>query len=140
MKRCLILTTLLLLNFSVRAQDKPAEASKDGKDSHERLVQDTLKIMKDTAKILKDVQNKDQAEKAKKEITALRGKIDDVNKRYTAIGAPTKEQEAELEKKYKVELEDAVKGMTTEAKRLLATDYGKDLVNILQQAPKTGGK
>jgi hypothetical protein len=121
-----------------RADEKAAK--EDGKDSHERLVQDTLKIMKDTTKILKDVQNKDQAEKAKKEITAQRGKIDDVNKRYGAIAPPTKEQEAELEKKFKVELEDSVKSFQAEAQRLLKTDFGKDLINILQQAVKTGGK
>ncbi len=117
----------------------PSSPAQD-KDTHERLVQETLKIMKDTTKILKDVQNKDQAEKAKKEITALRAKTDDVNKRYAAIAALTKEQEAELEKKYKVELEDAVKSFQTEALRLLKTDYGKDLVAILQQKTKTDGK
>jgi hypothetical protein len=116
---------------TLRAQDK---------DTHERLLQDTIKLMKDTTKILKDVQNKDQADKAKKEITALRSRMDDVTKRYSAIGAPTKEQEAELEKKYKVELEDAVKSLQTEAQRLLKTDFGKDLVAILQQKPKTDGK
>src|SRR5262245_57981724 len=105
------------------------------KDTHERLVQDTIKIMKDTTKILKDVKNKEQADKAKKEISALRGRMDDVTKRYTAIGAPTKEQEADLEKKFKLELEDAVKSLQSEAQRLLKTDYGKDVVAILQQKP-----
>src|SRR4051812_27200343 len=102
-------TAVILIGPGLPAQDK---------DTHERLVQDTIKIMKDTTNILKDVQNKEQADKAKKEITALRGRIDDVNKRYTSIGAPTKEQEAELEKKFKVEMEDAVKSLQTEAQRL----------------------
>jgi hypothetical protein len=116
---------------AIRAQEK---------ETHERLVQDTIKIMKDTTKILKDVNNKEQADKAKKEITALRGRMDDVAKRYAAIGAPTKEQEADLEKKYKLELDDAVKSLQTEAQRLLKTDYGKDVVAILQQKPKADGK
>ena len=122
---------IILAAPAMRAQEK---------DTHERLFQDTIKNMKDTTKILKDVNNKEQADKAKKEITALRGRMDDVAKRYAAIGAPTKEQEADLEKKYKLELEDAAKSFETEALRLLKTDYGKDVVAILQQKPKADGK
>jgi hypothetical protein len=122
---------IILAAPAMRAQEK---------DTHERLLQDTIKNMKDTTKILKDVNNKEQADKAKKEITALRGRMDDVAKRYAAIGAPTKEQEADLEKKYKLELEDAAKSFETEALRLLKTDYGKDVVAILQQKPKADGK
>jgi hypothetical protein len=111
----------------------PADEKKAAQDA---LVLETIKIIKDTTKILKDVTNKEQAEKAKKDLTPILDKLADLKKRYNAAGELTKEQDTELQKKYEAELSDATKAFVAEAKRLLNTDYGKDLVNLIQQKAK----
>lgn len=131
MTRLLTLTTvsLILVVPTLRSQDKKPDPAK--KDTHDLLAQETIKNIKDTTKVLKDVQNKEQADKAKKDPVFER--IADVKKRYLALTAPTKEQEAALEKKFKNELEDASKAFTAEFVRLVKADYAKDLVAFLQQ-------
>src|SRR5205085_12486530 len=94
MTRVLIFSafSMLLAGLALRADDK---------DAPEKLVQETIKNIKDMTKVLKDVQNKDQAEKAKKDLDPIFARIADVRKRYTSAPAPTKEQETDIEKKYR---------------------------------------
>src|SRR5262245_8419405 len=127
----LAVCTFVLAVPALRAQDK---------DTHDKLVQDTLKNIKDLTKVMKDVQNKDQIEKAKKDVEPICTRIADVSKRFKAAPQPTKEQEAELEKKYKAELDDAVKAFTTEFVRLTKSDYGQPLTQLIQQKAKLDAK
>jgi len=137
MTRFVILSSIsLIIAAGLKAEDNKPEA----KESHDKLVQDVLKIMQDTTKILKDVKNKEQADKAKKDVIALVERMQDVKKRYAAAGELTKEKDAELEKKYKVDMDDAYKSLQAEVQRLQKAEYGKEIVSLLEQKPKPAGK
>lgn len=124
-----------------KADDKKTDTTKkDGKDVLEKLVQETFQNIKDVTKILKDVQNKDQVEKAKKDLDPIFVRIADVKKRAAAIAPPTKEQEAEFEKKYKAEGEDIYKAFNAEFVRLMKSDYGKPLTDLIEQKAKMDAK
>ncbi|MCX7699876.1 MAG: hypothetical protein N2039_03275 [Gemmataceae bacterium] len=123
------------------AQSPNPDTPKDTKpDSHEQIVIDMLSAMQDATKALAKVQDAQSGKEAKPNLEKIAARMGEISKRVEKIGRPTKEQEAELEKKFKTAVDEAVKDFQNEIQRLLRTDYGKDVLNALEQKPMPPGK
>ncbi len=123
------------------AQSPNPEDKKNSKpDSHEQIVVDMLAAMRDASKILAKVQDAQTGKEAKPELQKIAHRIGEINKRLEMMGAPSKEQEAELEKKFKTAVDEAVKDFQGEIQRLLKADYGKDVLSALEQKPQAPEK
>jgi hypothetical protein len=131
---------LLCLTFSsanALAQNRPARKD-EPKDPLARLVVDMIGTMKDATRVLKELKSKDQVEQAKKDLGKVMEQMNEINKRWANLGQPSKDQEAELDRKYKQAIDDAFNDFQSEVQRLQKTDYGKDVIALLK--PKTGSR
>lgn len=123
------------------AQSPNTDPPKDAKpDSHEQIVVDMLAAIKDATKALAKVQDVQSGKEAKPDLEKIAARMGEISKRVEKMGRPTKEQEADLEKKFKTAVDEAVKDFQNEIQRLLKTDYGKDALNALEQKPMPPSK
>jgi hypothetical protein len=109
-------------------------------DSHEKIVVDMLDVIKGTAKALAKAKDAATGKEVKPELQKLAAQMGNISERLEKIGRPAKEQEAELEKKYKTAVDEAIKDFQAEVQRLLKLDFGKDLLSVLEQKPKAPEK
>jgi deoxyadenosine/deoxycytidine kinase len=131
----------VLIGSFVLAQAPSEEPSTPAApDSHEKIVVDMVAVMKDIAKSLAKAKDAASGKEIKPELQKLAARMDRISERLEKIGRPSKEQEAELEKKYKTAVDEAVKDFQAEVQRLLKTDYGKDVLAALEQKSKFSDK
>lgn len=129
------------LLMPLAAQSPSRDANKDSKpDSHEQIIVDMLAAMRDATKTLAKVQDVQSGKDAKPNLEKIAARMGEISKRVEKMGRPTKEQEAELEKKFKTTVDETVKDFQTEIQRLLKTDYGKDVLGALEQKPMPPAK
>ncbi len=136
---CVAATCLFLCSLSLRA-DEPAKPKsetqkKEEKDSFDLVFQDLIKNLKGVAKLLTDATSADTAKKVKPDVEKAGEGMHKIDERFRKLGPLTKEQEAELEKKYKPEMEDVVKTLEAQVSRLKGEPYGKEVLDALERKP-----
>ena len=90
-------------------------------DSHESVINDSVKLMKEMTAILKTVKDEESAKAAKPKLKALSEKMEAIEKRSKALGEPTAEQQKKLEEKFKKENEKVVQEFFAEMMRVGVT-------------------
>jgi peptidoglycan hydrolase CwlO-like protein len=101
-------------------------------DTHETLVKELLGTVKDAVGVLKTIKDDKTAKEAEPKVTKITTQMGDIKKRMDKIGKPTKEQEEELQKKYKTEMETNFKTFAEEINRVSEVPGGKDIVKLFQ--------
>ncbi len=103
-------------------------------DTHESLVKELLGTLKDATGILKTVKDEKTAKEAEPKVTKISDQMSDIKKRMDKIGKPTKDQEDELAKKYKTDMETTFKGFAEELTRVAKVPGGEDILKKFQNA------
>jgi len=129
--RLLLAATIALIPVRSFAEEPATPAG----DTHEKIVADMLKTLKAATKAFADAKDAETAKKAKPVVEGLAKDMLTIDARIAKLGRPDKIKEAELEKKFKPELDEIVKTYQPEVQRLLKETYGKDLVAILERKP-----
>jgi len=93
-----------------------------GGDTHEQAADDLVVLTSEVSGVLEGVEDKQSAEQAKQELTALSDEFRAVGKRLTELGEPDEGLEAELEEKYGEQLNDITKKMNDEVMRIMQID------------------
>lgn len=103
-------------------------------DTHEMLVKELLGVLKEATGLLKTVKDEKTAKDAQPKVVKISDQMGDIKKRMDKIGKPTKEQEDELQKKYKGEMETTFKSFAEELGRVAKVPGGEDLIKQFQNA------
>ncbi|OAI49925.1 hypothetical protein AYO44_18210 [Planctomycetaceae bacterium SCGC AG-212-F19] len=103
-------------------------------DTHDSLVKELLGTLKDAVGVLKTVKDEKTAKDAQPKVGKISDQMGDIKKRMDKLGKPTKEQEDELQKKYKGEMETTFKGFAEELTRVAKVPGGEDLIKQFQNA------
>ena len=103
-------------------------------DTHESLVKELLGTLKDAVGVLKTVKDEKSAKDAEPKVTKVSAQMSDLKNRMEKIGKPTKEQEDELQKKYKTEMETTFKSFAEELTRVAKVPGGEDILKKFQNA------
>jgi len=142
-----VLAGALALCFGLTALAQEKEKEKDkapaDKETHETYAEESLKALDRIAEILAPVKDKKTADDARAKLPELSKSLAELKKKASALGEPTKEQKAELDKKYKSKFEDSLKKFRAEAVRVGTTvDGGKELLDEFDRLvrPLTGKK
>jgi hypothetical protein len=136
---CLVAAYLFFCSVSLQA-DEPAKPKEDvqkreQKDSFDLVFQDLIKNLKGVAKLLSDATSADAAKKVKPDLEKAGEGMQKIDERLRKLGQLSKEQEAEMEKKYKPELEDVVKTLEVQVSRLKGEPFGKEVLDALERKP-----
>jgi hypothetical protein len=134
-----LVALLLVFSMQLSADDKSGTKG-DGnqqpkQDSWEQVVKDTIKMLKDVTKTLSEANDAESAKKAKAELERVYKGQQEINDRVAKLGVRSKEQEDDLTKKYKTELEDVLKSLEAQVTRVMKEPFGKDLLAVIQSKP-----
>jgi hypothetical protein len=101
-------------------------------DTHDSLIKELLGTFKDAVGVLKTVKDEKTAKEAEPKVTKVSDQMSDIKKRMDKIGKPTKDQEDELMKKYKTEMETTFKSFADELTRVAKVPGGEDILKKFQ--------
>lgn len=90
----------------------------DSKPTHDSLTKETIDLMKDYVAVMKTVTDESSAKKAAPEILKMADKMNRINADMDKLGPPSEEIKAQLDTKYKKELEPLTMEMIGELMRL----------------------
>jgi DNA anti-recombination protein RmuC len=135
----------LLFGLAALAQEKEKEKDKApaDKETHETYAEESLKALDHITDVLAPVKDKKSADEARAKLPELSKSLNELKEKASALGEPTKEQKAELDKKYKSRFETSLKKFRAEAVRVGTTvDGGKELLDEFDRLvrPLTGKK
>lgn len=121
----------------VLAQEPPKPKDKaEEKDSFESVLKEMLKTLNATTDLLAKATDDASAKDAKPKLEKLGAEMQSLQDRVGKLGKPSADEEKKLEEKYKNDLENVVKKLTSESLRLAQTSYGKDLLEALKPKAK----
>ena len=100
-----------------------------GADTHDSLLKEMLGTMKNAVTVLKGVKDEATAKEALPKVKKICEEMSDQKKRMDKLGKPTKEQDKELQKKYRGEMEQGFKAFTEEMLRVMKVPGGEELIN-----------
>jgi type I site-specific restriction endonuclease len=107
----------------------PTQAEDPKPDTHEALVEETIKSIEKLSKILADIKDKTSSEDAKPKLEETVKAMTAMKKRADKLGEPMGAKKEELEKKYKPEMEAATKKLTGEFIRIATNvEGGQEIV------------
>lgn len=89
------------------------------KRDHESVIKDTVSCMKQLASVLKDVKDEASAKSAVSKIEGIAKEMKTLQEEAKKMGEPSKEVNAELEKKFKSDMEKVTKDLDTEMMRIM---------------------
>lgn len=101
-------------------------------DTHESLVKELLGTLKDAVGVLKTIKDEKTAKEAEPKVVKITTQMGDIKKRMDKIGKPTKDQEEDLQKKYKTEMDTTFKSFADEINRVDMVPGGKEIVKMFQ--------
>ncbi len=81
------------------------------KDTHEKIMEDTLGLMERVVAVVEEVQDKDTAEAAAEKLDDMVGDFEKVAERIDAIGDPDEETEKALKEKFEKRGEELIEKM-----------------------------
>src|ERR1700676_804139 len=115
MKAALFTCTVILLGpLAIRGQEP----------THDALAEESLKALDKASDILAAVKDKKSVDDARAKFPEIAKTLGELKKKLTAAGDPTKEQRAELDKKFKTKFEVAIKKFRDEAVRIATSVEG----------------
>ena len=91
------------------------------KDTHEKVMEDTLELMEQFATALERARDNESARQAAREIEELVGEFDEIAERSNAVGQPTPEVAQDLAKKFakrRMKVLERISSATTRASSL----------------------
>lgn len=115
-------------------QEKPKDVkdAKEGKDSFEAVIADLIATIKKASDTLKTAKDEKSAKEAKSALAKVGEEMQKLKTRGEKLGQATKEQEDQMEKKFKAEMEASVKSFQVEAERVAKQPWGKELLDALK--------
>lgn len=108
MKRFALLTLTAVLALSLAGCDP----------THDSIMKDNLDQMKKMVEILKTVKDESSAKAAAPKIKAINEEMKKLKEQADKLPKPTAEQQTELEKKYKADIEKLMPELLQEAMRI----------------------
>jgi hypothetical protein len=108
----------------------------DSKPTYDSVMEDSLAAMEDSTAILATVKDEASANAAKPKLKEIGDRMKTLKAQQEKIGKPSKEEEAELKKKYEERMTKAFGAMLKETMRLSMDPKLKPALDGLQVTPE----
>jgi cytochrome c556 len=92
------------------------------KRNHESVIKDSMTSMKELVDVLKNVKDEDSAKAAVSKIESIAKDMKALSEEAKKMGEPSKEVNADLEKKYKADMEKITNDLSKEMMRIMMND------------------
>lgn len=122
----LVGTVVLLLGQQARAAELK---------EYDAAIGELIDALKEGAKILKDIRDQDSAEAAKPQLKKLGDRFRDLAKKFKQLGPPTKDQDEELKKNHRKEIQAAQTEFRKQRDRVEKVPGGKEALKELERKP-----
>lgn len=103
-------------------------------DTHETLIKELLGTLKDAVGVLKTIKDEKTAKDAQPKVGKITDQMSDIKKRMDKLGKPPKDQDEELQKKYKADMETTLKSFAEELTRVAKVPGGEAVIKQFQIA------
>lgn len=106
------------------------------KDKYEAAMDELIGYLKEANSVLAGVKDEASVEAAKPKLKKLGEQMTSLGERIKGMEKPSKEREAQLQKKYETEVQNVMKDMMGHMMRLMSIKGAEDLGKFLEKMPR----